>query len=77
LDWVLKHKVYLNWEDPLSRSQLLWVSGIPGCGKTVLSAFLINRLKMSEKNTKVAYFFCDDKEEKQKSVEALLRGLIH
>lgn len=60
-------------------SQLLSISGNPGCGKTVISAYLLDGLDNELKDTdvRVAYFFCDDKEETQKSAQSLLCGLIH
>ena len=79
LHWVLDHEVYQNWVSEDSGSNFLWISGNPGCGKTVLSKFLLHHLDERAKGTdaKVAYFFCDDKEAKQKSATSLLRGLIH
>lgn len=79
LEWVQNHKVYQKWVSKGSMPALLWLSGNPGCGKTVISAFLLDCLEERAKttNAKVAYFFCDDKQEKQKSAQSLLRGLIH
>lgn len=44
-----------------------------------MSAFLLDQLEsvMEGTNTSVAYFFCDDKEQLQKSAQSLLRGVIH
>lgn len=44
-----------------------------------MSAFLLDHLgsAMEGTNISIAYFFCDDKEQLQKSAESLLRGGIH
>lgn len=77
LEWFLIDDRYKAWVT--TNSSLLLVSGNPGCGKTVLSAFLLDQLDemMKDTNNKVVYFFCDDKDERQKTAERLLRGLIH
>jgi len=60
---------------------LLWISGHPGSGKTVLSAYLMEHLSANKppfisRNT-VCFFFCDDKIESQRDGKAILRSLIH
>ncbi|KAL0632587.1 hypothetical protein Q9L58_008518 [Maublancomyces gigas] len=79
LNWVLEHEVYQEWVSPDTRSSLLWISGSPGCGKTVMSAFLLDCLEEKVKGTDInlAYFFCDDKEQSQKSAQSMLSGVIH
>ncbi|KAF1836049.1 hypothetical protein BDW02DRAFT_578223 [Decorospora gaudefroyi] len=58
-EWLFSKQEYVDWCNHLSRksSPLLWISGIPGAGKTNLAAKVIQRL-CQEKRT-VAYFFCD------------------
>lgn len=78
--WFLQHPKYLSWLRQ-EKSCLLWYSGDPGCGKTVLSLFLVDKLKdlpsQSGFPATVCYFFCDDKIESQKDGTAVLSGLIH
>src|SRR5437016_684496 len=57
--WILQHQKYKDWFNA-SQSALLWVSGEPGCGKTVLASFLIDELQTRLPNTTICYFFCDD-----------------
>lgn len=45
-EWFLQHPRYRDWLDATG-SSLLWVTADPGCGKSVLSRFLINSLKLS------------------------------
>ncbi|KAG4443916.1 hypothetical protein IFR05_000556 [Cadophora sp. M221] len=54
--WILTHPTYIEWAE--SRSpELLWISGLPGYGKTTLVSFLISELRKS--GHIVLYFFCD------------------
>lgn len=50
--------------------RLTWLTGIPGCGKTYLSAFIIGKLQSVYP---VAYFFCDTKDVAKKSTSSILR----
>ncbi|KAF5026384.1 hypothetical protein F66182_1512 [Fusarium sp. NRRL 66182] len=77
--WFLQHPMYKDWLSR-SRSGLLWVSGHPGCGKSVLASFLIGELTAQQgrkSNTSVLYFFCDDKIQEHRNAPAILRGIIH
>jgi ankyrin repeat domain-containing protein 50 len=59
---------------------VLWVSGDPGCGKSVLS-FLVDELKGTASQlilpATVCFFFCDDKIESQKDGKSVFSGLLH
>jgi hypothetical protein len=85
LGWVLEHGRYKHWIhlDDTDNSRFLWISGNPGCGKTVLSKFLLDSVEDSVKTQGLArkqpvlYFFFDDKYDKQKSAVSLLRTLLH
>ena len=73
--WFLQHQKFLTWlEEP--HSSLLWVSGGPGCGKSVLASFLINdlqtRVNQAELSATICYFFCDDKNDAQRNASAIL-----
>ncbi|KAF5724944.1 heterokaryon incompatibility protein het-E-1 [Fusarium mundagurra] len=79
--WFLQDSQFIAWlESPLS--SLLWVSGDPGCGKTTLAAFLINRinqrLSLCSNDFIVTYFFFDANNlAGQVDGTALLYALIH
>ncbi|KAI5785476.1 hypothetical protein FPQ18DRAFT_243942, partial [Pyronema domesticum] len=83
LQWILQHKSFAHWLHigETNDSQFLWVSGNPGCGKTVLSRFLLDHteksLKAPTRRCHVLYFFFEDKYDTQKSAESLLRSVIH
>ncbi|KAI5798085.1 hypothetical protein FPQ18DRAFT_321182 [Pyronema domesticum] len=43
-EWILEHQRYQSWQNNEEKSSLLWISGDPGCGKSVLSTFLLTKL---------------------------------
>ena len=62
-------------------NSLLWLHGIPGCGKTVLCSTAIERVLQShdpttQKPVGIAYFYFDFKYQNQQVCDAMLRSLI-
>ncbi|KAM7184541.1 hypothetical protein V8F20_012187 [Naviculisporaceae sp. PSN 640] len=78
--WFLQHSKYTKWDEADS-SSLLWVSGDPGCGKSVLSSFLVDKLTLNSLVTSqqytTLYFFCDDKMQDHRDASAIMRGILH
>jgi len=85
--WFLQHPKYINWRNA-GHSNLLWVSGDPGCGKSVLSSFLVDNLTANPPKGKIPetallapyttlYFFCDDKIQEHRDAPAIVRGILH
>jgi hypothetical protein len=74
-EWVLDHQSFRTWVE-MESSALLWLSGHPGCGKTVISSFLIKSLR-ERPNTTVIYFICDNKHEHFRTKECVLRSVLH
>ena len=75
--WIKGHELYNSWLS--SDSQLLWLSGGPGKGKTMISIYLAQDLEQSIKhsqNTILLQYFCDNKDERRNTATAILRGLI-
>ena len=77
-EWILTQDRYTSWlvEDGL---RLLWLSGGPGIGKTMISSFLVEELaRLVERSSQMTlvYYFCDDKDKKRKTATAILRGLF-
>ena len=59
---------------------MLWITGHPGCGKTILSSYLTEQLGpkglYTRKDPLVCFFFCNDTIENQRDAKAILRSLI-
>ncbi|KAF6231660.1 hypothetical protein HO173_010192 [Letharia columbiana] len=77
-EWILTQDRYTSWlvEDS---PQLLWLSGAPGIGKTMMSSFLVEELtQLAEHSSQMtlAYYFCDDKFQERRTATSILRGLL-
>ena len=73
--WLLKHPRYLEWING-SEKALLWVTGAPGSGKTVLSSFVVDQIESTKSPRNVGFFFADDGSNSQRFAVMLLRGLL-
>ncbi|CAN9468043.1 unnamed protein product [Alternaria alternata] len=73
--WILTDQLYKMWF--YSDSCLLWLSGGPGAGKTMLSIFLVEELRTRlPKNTILLQYFCKSEDKKRNTAVTILRGLI-
>ncbi|MCJ1270776.1 hypothetical protein MMC22_010673 [Lobaria immixta] len=76
-EWIKSNDLYNSWLH--SGSQLLWLSGGPGKGKTMISIFLAEELEQTAKDSQDILFlqyFCDNKDEKRNTAITIIRGLI-
>ncbi|KAI5459655.1 hypothetical protein BGZ63DRAFT_446476 [Mariannaea sp. PMI_226] len=80
--WIFNHKDFQYWHHEES-VRLLWVSGDPGKGKTMLLCGIIDELAPSTKlhnsmcGTLLSYFFCQATDSRIKTATSVLRGLIY
>ena len=87
-EWITHNASYRAWLNSdgagdasnNDNTRLLWISGGPGKGKTMLSIFLTEELERHTAridNTELAFFFCSAEDEKRNTAVAVLRGLVH
>jgi Cdc6-like AAA superfamily ATPase len=77
--WILSDPQYVSWIKS-EETGLLWVTGEPGSGKTMLSVYLTEHLTFSSNassHSHVFYFFCDDKITTQRNANDILRSILH
>ncbi|KAG8527393.1 uncharacterized protein KY384_007545 [Bacidia gigantensis] len=74
--WFLQHPNFKSWVESES-SNLLWVSADPGCGKSVLSRYLIEEVVPSCESRTTCYFFFKDDSTEQKTLSNALSALLH
>lgn len=56
-NWILEQEVMKAWVESTEIEPLVWLTGKPGGGKSILASFLVQHLQ-SRKETTVVYFFC-------------------
>lgn len=72
--WIFRREEFMRWRGggPVEgHLPVLWITGIPGSGKTRLATRVVESLK-GEGST-VAYFYCDTKDEGRRSAMSILR----
>ncbi|KAH6978413.1 hypothetical protein EDB82DRAFT_546596 [Fusarium venenatum] len=70
--WLLKSPAFQEWK--LGARQHLWLYGLAGCGKTVLSTTILDHLLQIDTCTTLAFFF-DFSDTRKQKLEDLLRSL--
>ncbi|RFU80289.1 wd40 repeat [Trichoderma arundinaceum] len=80
--WVLENAEFQQWRRN-ENTQLLWIKGDPGKGKTMLLCGIIDELTALERlidqqpGALVSYFFCEAADARSNDVTSVLRGLIY
>jgi hypothetical protein len=74
-DWFISSDTFQSW---LSAPQFLWLTGIPGAGKTILSSAIIATLLRHEEGSPnaVLFSFFDFQNAAQQESDALLRSML-
>ncbi|QYT06229.1 hypothetical protein H0G86_013091 [Trichoderma simmonsii] len=75
-EWFILHHLFQDWKQSAS-SRLLWVSADPGCGKSVLTKYLVDNIILTTTETTVCYFFFKDDFEDQKSITSALCCIMY
>ena len=81
--WILDRPEFNTWRDrglDNTVTKLLWLTGVPGAGKTVLSSFVINELAAAsiERNSPpILHFFFKLTDKDKNSVLAVTRSLLY
>lgn len=74
--WILDHADFKRWRYE-ELSQLLWIKGGPGKGKTMLLCGIIDELSnFAHETSTVSFFFCQATDVRINNATAVLRGLI-
>lgn len=73
-EWIIQNKSYISWL--YGDTRLLWISGGPGKGKTMLSMFLTEEGTITE-DGELIFYFCSHQDEKRNTAVTVLRGLLY
>lgn len=75
--WFIESNEYADWI--VAPRSLLWLHGIPGCGKTILSSTILENV-LDRAHTKpdsaVLYFYFDFNDAEKQQPEKMIRSLI-
>lgn len=72
--WLLEHEDFQKWTAGQNRH--LWLHGMAGCGKTVLSAIILDHILRSKETNVNLFFFFDFKDSAKQTLDGMLRSLI-
>jgi Cdc6-like AAA superfamily ATPase len=75
--WILDSAEYHTWLS--AKNQTLFCPGIPGAGKTILTATVIDDLttrSLNDQSTAIAYIYCNFRRQNEQKVEDLLASLL-
>ena len=88
-NWIVEHDIFYKFLDN-QNARLLWLHGVPGSGKTVLTKHVIRYMEMMTNDATqlngssavevshcIAFFFCDDKDPLRKTTESVLLSLLY
>jgi ankyrin repeat protein len=73
--WLLEGDQFLKWKT--QPKSFLWLHGIPGCGKTILSSTVIQHLNSLLSHQPLLYFYFDFTDSMKQTLDSLLRSLIY
>ncbi|KAL2070583.1 hypothetical protein VTL71DRAFT_13609 [Oculimacula yallundae] len=82
--WITTNELFTDWRD-VSTNKILWISGIPGVGKTTLMRYVIEiqrrwlqkRTSSKANQSLVAFFFCSSDDPLRKSYASFLRSILY
>ena len=74
--WILRRQSFLDWVDVGSHdSRILWLTGLPAVGKSVLSSFIIDHLQKDSSIQNCYYYFFKSENQSKRTVGQMLRSL--
>ncbi|KAJ0413038.1 hypothetical protein BJY00DRAFT_320196 [Aspergillus carlsbadensis] len=78
-EWILETQELQRWLNGDIDSNILWLYGNPGTGKSTIAIALAEWLpnRMHSVFGKLMYFFCDSTSEDRRTATAILRGLLY
>ncbi|GAB0145905.1 hypothetical protein EsHS_00006323 [Epichloe bromicola] len=77
-EWLTQHPSYREWLAD-ANLPLLWISGGPGKGKTMLAIYITGVLQpvMDAAENVLLYYFCSNRDKSRNTALAVMRGIIH
>ena len=77
--WLIGNGVFRSWKQDPGSDPMIWLYGIPGCGKTILCSTILEHILQSYASTPaiaVLYFFFDFNDPDKQRHENMMRSLL-
>ncbi|KAJ5809175.1 uncharacterized protein N7503_001393 [Penicillium pulvis] len=76
--WLLDNQSFQEWFDPSFPKipPLLWISGIPGSGKTILASSIVEQAQRLSTKPTVLFFYCKHDDPEHDNFLSLARGIL-
>ena len=71
-DWILQDPQMQSWIEDDSGDAILWMTGIPGAGKSYLCSLLVENL-LSQQHFSTLYYFCNHQSSSENACAMILR----
>ncbi|PSR80200.1 ankyrin repeat protein [Coniella lustricola] len=77
-EWLIQHPHYQEWLTDANHP-LLWVSGGPGKGKTMLAIYVTEVLQplVDAADNILLYYFCSNRDKNRNTALTIMRGILH
>ncbi|KAL7946830.1 natch and ankyrin domain protein [Trichoderma barbatum] len=77
-EWLIQHPSYQGWLAG-ANLPLLWISGGPGKGKTMLAIYITEVLQpmVDAGENVLLYYFCSNRDKNRNTALTIMRGIIH
>ncbi|KFY29079.1 hypothetical protein V493_02564 [Pseudogymnoascus sp. VKM F-4281 (FW-2241)] len=77
-EWLTQHPHYQEWLADENRP-LLWISGGPGKGKTMLAIYITEVLQpvVDTADNVLLYYFCSNRDKSRNTALTIMRGILH
>jgi Cdc6-like AAA superfamily ATPase len=72
--WLLQSRPFTKWHS--QQNSFLWLHGIPGCGKTILSSTIIEHLVDTHPDQLLLYFYFDFTDAGKQTLDNVIWSLI-
>ena len=77
-EWIWSHPMFLRWSnistDSPADDRILHISGIPGCGKTILASSIVDSMKT--RGDRVLFFSFSGTDASRQAIDSLVRSLL-
>lgn len=77
--WLIESKEFQEWRDDLGGKSTLFCQGIPGAGKTIMTASVVEHLQVffaGDRSVLVSYYYCNYKKQSEQDGYDILTVLL-